>query len=104
MSKPFGLVLTGKLVGEEIKETKTKAGTLFRTRTIAIQTNKLQNILVDVPLEFKIIKDKNDVVVLPVETTAKHWSNETKRFEYVQVKFYVQKDEVMPAVDESPTL
>jgi len=95
MSKPFGMVLTGKLIGEETKETKTKKGDIYRQRTVSIQTGKLQNVLVDLPADYRIEVDKNGVVSLPIEATAKQWDDNAKRFNFVQVKFYVNKDEVL---------
>lgn len=85
-----GIVIVGKLAHDEkSKPVPKKDGTMFQTRTLAINVGALQNLLVDVPLNFKIEKDKNDYIVLPVQATSKSWDNNAKQFKFNQVKFYI---------------
>lgn len=87
-----GLTLIGRYVGEEIsKPITTKKGEIFQTKTIAIQTEALQNTLVEVPMDYKVKADKDGNVSLAVKTSAKTWDDSTKRFQFVNVKFYIPK-------------
>lgn len=87
-----GLFLVGDYVGEELsKPVMTKAGTMYQFKTVAIKLDSLQNVLVEVPVDYKVSKDKDGRVSLPVRTSAKTWDNIAKRFMFVNVKFYIPK-------------
>lgn len=87
-----GLILNGHYEGEELsKPVMTKAGEMYQYKTIAVKVDSLQNVLVEVPVDYKVSKDKEGNVSLPVKTSAKTWDNVAKRFMFVNVKFYIPK-------------
>jgi len=87
-----GLLLVGKFEGEEpLKSYTMKDGTQIDNKVIAISTGGLQNILVEVPKTYVVEKDAKGMVSLQVNATAKTWDEQTKRFQYVQVKFYIPR-------------
>lgn len=83
----FGLFLRGHLEKEE----NSKPDAKFQVKTLAINTGELQNVLVECAPDYKVVKDKDGIVELPVKTSAKTWDNVAKRFNYTQVKLYVPK-------------
>lgn len=82
------IIIKGKYIGEEL--TKLIPGKeQYQVKMVAVQTEGLQNVLVEVPKDYVVKKDKDGLVELEVKASAKTWDNLAKRFNYVQVKFYI---------------
>lgn len=86
----YMIKITGKYVAEEL--TKLIPGKeQFQVKMVAIEAEGLQNLIVEVPKDYVVKKDEDGLVELEVKASAKTWDNVSKRFNYVQVRFYVPK-------------
>lgn len=87
-----GVYVVGHYEGEKISEPKpTKSGGVFQERLIGVKVADLQIEMVEVPLDLKIIPDKEGNVVLPVKYKAQYWKEGIPRPQYAAVKFYIPK-------------
>jgi hypothetical protein len=84
-----GLILVGTYQGEEDgKAFKTKDGTEVKPRLVAFAVGGLQNVIVEV--SDPAIQFSPDVAYkIPVKASAKTWDESTKRYQYVNVRFFI---------------
>jgi len=82
--------IQGKLQADETRSYTKKDGTIGKVRELAIGDSFFSTVVVEVPLDLAIEKDKlGNVVVDDLKCSAKRWNNDTKKFEFVPVRFFV---------------
>lgn len=66
-----GLILRGKLIGEKEVEFKRKNGEIGKSRTITVlPKGRIETIAIEVPLDYKIEKDKDGNIEIPARAVA----------------------------------
>lgn len=86
----MGLYLVGICEGvEHGKPYTSKDGTRVEPRTYAFSIGGLQNVLVETNEDLDF--EKGQKYEVPVKASARTWDEASKRFQYVNVKFYIPK-------------
>lgn len=87
----LGLTITGEYLGEELQKPFDSQGTQVQNKVVLLKIGAIDTVSIEVPKEYKIEKDTKGLVSLPVKTTARQWDNVNKKFNYVDVRFYVPR-------------
>jgi len=86
------ITISGQFIAENKRAFTKKDGSTVEVREIAINQGGMDNVIVEVPVDYKLVKKEGNVTISNALTSAKRWNNESKRFEFVPVRYYVLGD------------
>ena len=85
--------LIGKIISDRKKDPITlKSGEIYQVRVLALNDGTSDfNTIVGVPVDYKVVLDKEGNAVISNVRTARTWNEEQKRFVSVPVNFYIPR-------------